>query len=131
MPAAALPFLTQRLTRWARTGKDIGFAAPDGVLSDCPCRSGLSAGLDAMNNKTPIEPTLADVREVLRLAFTLLADAQGVDTLLGALQGAAGVTPLDPPFVPEPMWGAANRFVLDALSDGLVTSMLVTLDGPE
>jgi hypothetical protein len=67
----------------------------------------------------PVQPRLDDVHAVLRFAFELLGDAEGVDTLLATLQVASGVTRRDA-VVTTPAGRAATRFVLDALTDALV-----------
>ena len=68
---------------------------------------------------TPTPPRLDDIHAVLRFAFELLGDAEGVDALLAALQVTSGVTPRDG-IVTTPAGRAAARFVLDALTDAMV-----------
>ncbi|MCW2985663.1 MAG: hypothetical protein JWR63_3233 [Conexibacter sp.] len=67
----------------------------------------------------PVQPRLDDVHAVLRFTFELLGDTDAVDELLATLQVASGVTPRDG-VVTSPAGRAAARFVLDALTDGLV-----------
>lgn len=67
----------------------------------------------------PRQPRLADVHAVLRFAFELLGDAEGVDALLATLQVTSGVMPHDG-IITTPAGRAAARFVLDALTDALV-----------
>jgi hypothetical protein len=73
------------------------------------------------------EPRLEDVHTVLRLAFKVLGDSLGVDTLLFTLQVASGQTPCDSVTMP-PGGQAASRFVLDALTDSLVDQLLTDLE---
>lgn len=75
----------------------------------------------------PSEPRLEDVHTVLRLAFKILSDSLGVDTLLFTLQVACGQTPCDSVAM-TPEGRAASRFVLDALSDSLVDQLLSDLE---
>lgn len=75
----------------------------------------------------PDEPRLEDVHTVLRLAFKVLGDSLGVDTLLFTLQVASGQTPCDSVAMP-PEGRAASRFVLDALTASLVDQLLSDLE---
>ncbi|HET6507384.1 MAG TPA: hypothetical protein VFG42_11405 [Baekduia sp.] len=75
----------------------------------------------------PVPPRLDDVHAVMRFAFGVLGEADGLDELLATLQITSGVTPRDG-IVTTPAGRAAARFVLDALTDTLVERLRVDLE---
>ena len=78
-----------------------------------------------MTDNTPAQPSLSDVRVVLCLVAMVMDDSADLPSALCRLLAACEAFEND---MPNEHWGAAFRFVVDALLDGAADALRSDLD---